>query len=284
MNRSQKIRFNKARKFALSGEFENAIPIFEQIADEEEESANASLAEIYGFLFDWEKCLNNAGKFIANPNATYAGNVFDDAIRLLGRAADETNHWNRVEDFCNKAIKRIEIEDYQTWQRNRYIKILKNLKNYAEREGKPPHELVRIFGIQTEFDKLSSEENQAQYNNAVEATSSLRPDLTGKYEETIRHKIALAILFNQTDEATKLFLANQNLQIYDFEFLAPIFKYLIKIGERKTAWQAIKDKVPFWIPVDITQIAPVSLLTDEDLKIIINAERSLRILKTPRYQ
>jgi hypothetical protein len=284
MNRSQKIRFNKARNFALSGEIEKAIPLFEIIAGDNVEAANASLAEIYGFLFDWENCLKNAGKFTANPNATYAGNVFDDMVKLIGRAADETHKWEDVQTFCENAVNRIQAEEYQDWQKTRYIKILKNLKKFAKRRGQPPHELIKIFGIETEFDKLSVKENREHFDFAVENIHSLRPDLNGNYEEIVRHKIALAVLYRQNDEATTLFLENENLQIYDFEFLMPIFKHLIKIGKTNIAWQAVEHKIADWIPVDIVQIAPVALLTDEDLKTIINAERSLKILKTLRYQ
>lgn len=282
MNRSQKIRFNKAQKLALSGDFQNAVQIFKEISDEGEESANASLAEIYGFLFEWENCLSNASRFIANPSATYAGNVFDDMVKLLGRAANETKQWKQVKEFCKDAVKRIKIEDYQVWQRNRYIKILRNLKKYAEREGEHPHELIRIFGVQTELDKFSSEEKKSNYEESIENIYSLRPDLIGKYEETVRHKIALAVLFNQTDEAAKLFLENKDLQIYDFEFLISVIKHLIKNNEKEKAWQIIENKISCWIPCDITQIAPVVLLTDEELKTILSAERSLQILKTPR--
>lgn len=284
MNRSQKIRFNKARKLALSGEIEKAIPLFELIAGENVEAANGSLAEIYGFLFDWENCLKNAGRFIANPNAAYAGNVFDDMVKLIGRAANETHKWKDVQTFCENAVKRIKAEEYQDWQKTRYIKILKNLKKFAKRNGQPPQELIEIFGVETEFDKLSVNENREHFDFAVKNINSLRQDLNEKYEETVRHKIALAILYHQDNEATTLFLENENLKIYDFEFLISIFKHLIKVGKRKIAWQSVENKIADWIPVDIVQVAPIALLTDKELKTIINAERSLKILKTSRYQ
>jgi tetratricopeptide (TPR) repeat protein len=284
MNRSQKIRFNKARKYALSGEFEKAIPILETISEETEEAANASLAEVYGFLFDWENCLKNAGNFIANPNSTYAGNVFDEMIKIIGRAAHETHKWKDVEKFCENAVKQISVEEYQKWQKTRYIKILTNLKRYAKRNGQPPHELIEIFGVETEFDELTIKENRAAFDDAVENVSSLRPDLSGRYDEIVRHKISLAILFHQLDEATKIFLKNEDLEIYDFKFLIPIIKHLIEIGEKEKAWQIVENKITYWIPVDIVQIAPVEFLVDEDLKTIINSNRSLKILKTPRHQ
>jgi hypothetical protein len=284
MNRSQKIRFNKARKFALNGDFETAIPIFEKISDELNEAANASLAGIFGFLFDWEKCLRNAGQFVANPNAAYAGNVFNEMILLLGRAGNETQKWQDVESICENAVERIKAEEYQPWNKERYVKVLTNLKNYAQREGKGEQELLKIFGVKSEIDKLSDDQRRANFDEAMANINNVRPDLSGKREETIRHKIALAFLFQLEDEATKLFMANENLQIYDFEFLIPIFRHLIKLGETEKAWRLIEDKISFWVPCDLTQIAPVALLTDEILKTIINAERSLQILRTPRGQ
>jgi hypothetical protein len=281
MNKSQKIRFNKARKFAFSGEIQEAIKLFADIAVEGVEAANASLAEIYGFLFDWENCLENAGILTANPKAVYAGNVFDDMIRLIGRAGHETEQWQNIESICENAIQRIASEDYQDFQKKRYFKILKNLKGYAERKGNPPHELIKIFEVKERNGK-SDEEHKKAFRNAVDDIDNLRPDLRGKFNESVRHKIALAVLFEQFEEAKSLFLENEDLPIYDFDFLVPIMKHLVKIGEKEKAWQVIRNNIDKWLPIETAQIAPVVLLTDKHLKTIINAARAFEILNTTR--
>ena len=48
------------------------------------------------------------GAVIANPYAVAAGNVFNDMVRLLGRAGHETGAWDRIAAAAGEARTRVE--------------------------------------------------------------------------------------------------------------------------------------------------------------------------------
>jgi hypothetical protein len=283
MDRSQKTRFNKIRKIALSGDFEKAISGFEEIKAEGVWAVTASLAEIYGFLFNWGYCLENAGIFIAHPNAAYAGNVFDNMCRVLYRAGEETRNWERIRFLCQDAVMQINTEPYLPFQKNRYIKILENLKSLAE-NGRPDRperpELIEIFTANTENTDLDGSNKKATYVKALDNLNSI--SYKGNPNEKVRKRVALAIAYKQLDEAEEVFLKNEDLPIWDFQLLLPLIKRLVRKGEEEVAWRVVKNNITNWIPEDIVQIAPVDFIIDDDLKTFMTADRCLEVLKTSR--
>src|SRR5262245_46733062 len=85
-----------ARQAALGGDVDAALPVLAACAAAGDDSAAASLAELLAFLGRWEEVIPNAARLIANPFAVAAGNVFDDMVRLLGRAGRQTGAWDRI--------------------------------------------------------------------------------------------------------------------------------------------------------------------------------------------
>jgi hypothetical protein len=87
---------------------ESAVPLLRAYADRGDASASASLAELPAFQGEWTECMQRAGELLARPQLVYAGNVFDDMIRLLGRAGRETGDWQRLAHLTQVAEERIE--------------------------------------------------------------------------------------------------------------------------------------------------------------------------------
>lgn len=279
MNRSQTIRFNRARRLALSGDYRSALPKLELLT-QEISAPHATLAEIRGFLFEWDTTLEHAGTFIANPLAAYADNVFIDMIELSGRAARETKNWAMLHNLCESAIEAIG-QQHVGHPRERYLTILNNLKHYAERQGTAPHELVRVFGYQSDIDRMSEQRKQTLFEQAVEATDTVRPDLINRPAARLQHQISLALGYEQWDAALKLFEDNQHPP-YHLEYMTPLIKYVARTGQKDKARAMIETHYPHWLPVDRVQVAPVFLLTAKGLENIVDAALCQQILQSPR--
>src|SRR5829696_2670904 len=135
----------EARQAARRGEVEVAIAALRRCAEQGDNGACASLAELLAFRGEWVECIPNAGRLIANPGAVYAGNVFDDMIRLLGCAGRETGQWTEIERLAATARASVDRAVTRPHLRKRYFTILDRLRAYARGGGAPPHELIAIF-------------------------------------------------------------------------------------------------------------------------------------------
>lgn len=279
MNRSQTIRINRARKLVLSGDYQSALPKLELLA-QEIAAPHATLAEIRGFLFDWEAALEHAGTFIASPLAAYVDNVFTDMIELSGRAARETKNWAMLHNLCESAIEAIG-QQHVGHARERYLIILENLKKYAEREGTAPHELVRVFGYQSDIDRMSEQRKRTLFEQAVAATDTLRPDLINRPAARLQHQMSLAFIYEQWDTALTLYEDNQHPP-YHLEYISPLIKYMARKGQKDKARAMVEHPWPQWIPVDRVQVAPVFLLTAKELENVADADLCQQILQSPR--
>src|SRR5262249_43841856 len=99
------VSVKKAQGAARLGQTEVALESLEAFAAKGDDSAAASLAELYAFLGQWQKAISNAGRSIANPKAVYAGNVFSDMIQLLGRAGHRSGRWSQVIEVVEVASR-----------------------------------------------------------------------------------------------------------------------------------------------------------------------------------
>jgi hypothetical protein len=132
----------KAQAAARSGQTELALESLEVFAANGDDSAAASLAELYAFLGRWDKVIANAGRLIANPEAVYAGNVFNDMIQLLGRAGHRSGEWSRVVEVVETASKS-NARRFADQRRDANDKTSKEiLKNSAERNEKVFRNLI----------------------------------------------------------------------------------------------------------------------------------------------
>ena len=70
--------------------------------------------------------------------------------------------------------------------------------------------------------------------------------------------------------------------VITFDEMAFVATSLARAGRAKDAWKVVEKAVNVWWPVDVLQVAPVSLLTDPDLRPLMTAERCAQVLRTPR--
>ena len=56
----------------------------------------------------------------------------------------------------------------------------------------------------------------------------------------------------------------------------------MKRGEADAAWAIVEPKLPAWAPVEVSQMAPVSLVTDAVLAKMMTPARRDRVLRAPR--
>jgi hypothetical protein len=289
------VSVKKAQAAARSGQTEIALESLEHFAGKGDDSAAASLAELYAFLGQWDKVIFNAGRLIANPGAVYAGNVFDAMIRLLGRAGHRSGDWPRVTEVVERAVKanadrfaglrrnakdKIKRDIYDNSER-RNNRILENLIDYAKRQGKPPHELLAIFGIRGCMDDMNAEQRKAWYDNAVKNAETLRPDLKKNPQAKWEYFFSLS---QDVSENQAVSLYEEHGKTFGMawqaaEYVAPIY---VRRGNLAAAWRTVETNLKNWWPVDHAQVAPLVLLTNEHLETLMSPERCLQVLSTPR--
>ncbi|HTV39420.1 MAG TPA: SMI1/KNR4 family protein [Candidatus Sulfotelmatobacter sp.] len=289
------VSVKKAQAAARGGQTQLVVDSLEGFAAKGDNSAAASLAELRAFLGQWKEVIINAGRLIANPTAVYADNVFQDMIRLLGRAGHRSGDWARVIEvaeaasqanasrFCelSRQAKDKVGRNHLVKAASRYERIFRNLIGYAERNGKPPHELIAIFGIRTWRDDMDAQKLRAWYEEAVKNAEVLRPDLKRNPLAKWEHFFSLAQGVAE-DEALKLYEAHgQNFEMrwQAAEYVAPIY---VRLRNESAAWAAIAANLKHWWPVDNAQVTPLALLTNEHLETIMTPERCALVLSTPR--
>lgn len=216
-------------------------------------------------------------------------------IRLLGRAGHRSGAWDRVVEVVEaaseaNACKHAELYRSQkdkirretignAEQRNE--KVFRNLIEYAGRQGKPPRELLAIFGVRGCMDGVSDQERRAWYDNAVKNVDSLRPDLRKNPQAKMEHFFSLAKGVLE-DEAMRLYEAHGKtfrMAWQAAEYVAPIY---VRRGNPAAGWAVIESNVKHWWPVDHAQVAPLALLTDQYLETLMTPERCRLVLSTPR--
>jgi hypothetical protein len=289
------VSVKKAQAAARNGQIELALESLEAFASKGDDAAASSLAELYAFLGQWDKVISNAGRLIANPGAVYAGNVFHDMVQLLGRAGHRSREWsliieaveaarktnaNRFAELRQEAKDRIHRDIYEQTE-NRNEKIFRNLIEYAERQGTPPHELLAIFGVSAGNDLRSEEEKRTWYEEIVKNADTIRPDLKKNPQVKVEYFFSLA-KGTLEDEALRLYEAHGKNFVMAWqaaEYVAPVY---IRRGNAVAAWAAIEANLKNWWPVDQAQVAPLVLLTNEYLETLMTPERCQLVLSTPR--
>ena len=278
------VTVRKAQAAARSGQTEVARESLESFAAKGDDSAAASLAELYAFLGRWEQVIPNAGRLIANPTAVYAGNVFNDMIELLGCAGRRLGQWKHVVEVVVAALKVNDSRDCPgqgEWGRARHDKILRNLLQYSERQGEPPHELLAIFGVPYCMAAMSAQERENWYRNAVRAVDSVRPDLKRSPHAKAEYFFSLAMGLLE-DEALGLYEAHGATFVMAWQAAEYVAGIHVRRGHPETAWATLKPNLSKWWPVDNAQVAPVSLLTNENLSRIMAPDRCQLVLSTAR--
>ena len=275
MAKQKKTPVALARRAALRGEAGEALSVLLQSASAGDASAAASAAELLAYLDRWPEVIAHAGALIANPFAVYAGNVFDDMVRLLARAARETGRWGEVEAVAVNARRQVSsaldanamnFPDVKVQvTRKRLLTIIGALTDYAHSaDGDGFLDLTQIFGVAVE------PPDRANYDAAIAAKKNQPAD----------RRFALAVVFKIDDEVARIF---PELKVpVGFDKAVAFARIMAKNGAHEAAWTAIETSWPQWAPVDHAQLAPVELLTDPLLAPILTTARRASLIKTPR--
>lgn len=266
----------QARITALRGDAEHALPILVRYADAGDDGAAATAAELLAYLWRWDEAIAQAGRLVANPFAVYAGNVFDDLVRLLGRAGCETKDWQRVAALADQASQRVEADlRANPWgfpptkiegAAYRLLTILDRLREYALGDG-----AIQLYGHLDIFTPQKSVPKPALFEAAMEHKSN---------RTSVERRLFLACMHHLDDEMIRLFHTMEGR--VRFECAVPVAKAFLRRGDVAMAWQAIRDNWPDWAPVDRAQTAPLVLLIDEDLRNLMTRERAEELLHIPR--
>lgn len=236
----------QARRAALQGRIEEAIPPLRVYADRGDTSASASLAELLAFQGEWEECLKRAGGFIAFPHSVYAGNVFDDMICLLSRAGRETKDWISLLRLTQTAEERLEenIADFnppkKEAERLRYRQIFQALRAYAQREGEPPHELIQIFGTDTPTQAAQD----AAYQVAVQNISPQRPSIGSHSLALVDHHFSLVQFYHQESKGIRL--CEEERMPARFDCAVFVAKAYVRQEQAERAWHILWKHMHRW--------------------------------------
>lgn len=285
----------EARAAARRGETDFAVSALRSLAAGGDIAACPSLAELLAFQGVWDEVIPNAAQLLANPSAAYAGNVFDDMVRLLGCAGRETRRWSDVERGARDAAANVKRTTQAPHLLNRYVTILDRLANYARGGGSipflkrladrtqgldvPEHELIMLW---KKPEELSLAERKKRVERATANVFDLRPDLKDNPEELHHHLYGLAEFYDLPEEALERYLAHpQDMRFTDAVYVG---RYLAVQGRTDEAWTLIREKLPEWNAVDPAQVAPVVLIVDRDLQRMMTRERCAEVLRTPRSE
>jgi hypothetical protein len=283
----------QARAAARRGETDDAVSALRSLAAEGDVSACPSLAELLALKAAWDEVIQNAAQLIANPSAAYAGNVFDDMVRLLGRAGRETGRWADVERCAREAAANVKRTIEAAHLLNRYVTILDRLATYAKGRGSipffkrladrsqgrdvPDHELIMLW---KKPDELPLAERKKRVDNATANVFELRPDLKDKPQDLHRHLFALAEFYDLPREALERYSAHpEDMWFKDAVYIG---RFLAAQDKGDEAWKLIQPKLPIWIADDPAQVAPIALVVDRDLQRMMTPDRCAEVLRTPR--
>jgi len=97
-----------------------------------------------------------------------------------------------------------------------------------------------------------------------------------------RHFFALASVFGSHRSTLRLYEERGVADADSFGLVAFTASALSRAGRAEEAWRVVENGVRLWWPVDLAQMAPVELLTDEGLRPLMTPERCEQVLRTPR--
>jgi hypothetical protein len=239
---------------ARQGELKMAIPVLEQLADQGDVAASASLAEILAFQFKWAEMVPHAQALVAKPNAVRAGNVFTAMTRLLRRAATELCQPEIIE----QSSKMVPAD----WTPMKNASLLKDVC--------PPSEY------------LAGGDQQA-YETAAELAQTSKRFKDRPRERGI-YLLSIACNLRQGSEVLKHWDEVKDYRDagLTFEHLLSALRWKLDQGQDQDAWETLLKYLHLWNPVDAQQIAPVTLLVDQNFRKFLNLERSAKILATAK--
>lgn len=278
---SRSLTLKYARQLALQGKGE-ALPLLQRYADSGDTSASVSVAELLAFHGIWEECLQRAGVYLVNPQTVYAGNVFDDMVRLIVYAGHETQEWDFIGRLAIVAKQRLDTNlvsnnlEKQAALFTRYNTILTALQEYAQCRGRSPYEVIDLVSAS----KLHQAEEKIAYQIAKHNIHSQRPELIKNSVALANHRFALAQYYHQGDEAILMY--ENNCMPARFDYAVFVAKAYVNKDQLTQAWEVLWANLHRWWPLDPAQVAPLVLLLDTDLARLVSRERRHEVLSVAR--
>ncbi|MFO0553546.1 MAG: hypothetical protein U0271_34510 [Polyangiaceae bacterium] len=185
-------------------------------------------------------------------------------IQLLGAAGHAGRPWSEISSAAKSALAQKPADAL--------AELLENLAQYASREGKAPHELIYIFGVD------EPQPSAEKYRLAMDAHEKARAKKSPA--EWARHAFSLAASYRQKEDMIRLYRehsAHLGLpQALDVALL------LAERGELDDAWATIAPKLGDFWPDDPAQVTPIKLIADRTLRALATPERWSTVLSTPR--
>lgn len=242
--------------------------------------AAVSLAGIEAFRWNWVDAIHYASQVLKRVEAVYSMNVIDEMIGLVYRAGRESAAWDLLAATARDALaendKRI-VDEYHESTRQRLSNHFKEMLNWAISSGNSNpignlHWKVSMAMSRPTMESLSSEQKTALYCDAV---AKLKPR-----DRDAQTLFSLARNCEQHSDAIRIYEENESQ--FGFDQGVYVAKLYVQSNHIDKAWGIVEKKVSTWWPVELTQVAPVILLLDEDLQKIATKERCAWILTTPR--
>lgn len=259
----------RARELALAGDSDQAFGLLRELAEAGSVSASASLAELAAFRGEWDVVVEHAARLAAEPGAVYAGNVFDDMVRLLALAGERGRPWDEIEEAASRALRARAARLV-----DRYAKWLRALRALARDQGSG-----LVDWPAWSWSRASRSTDTEAFEAAVAKAPDVRPDLVDDPAGMARHIFSLAVCYAVPAAMIEQYFSHPAAM--DFECAVKVARGLAA-EDPERAWSVLEAQVPRWYPVDHAQVAPVALLIDPALRPLCTAERAAAVLATPR--
>jgi hypothetical protein len=268
-----------AQQTALQGDTDGAVRQLSAILAGGDLAAAASLAEIEAFRGQWPEMLRHAYTFLRKPDSVYASNVFTDILNVVAVAGLKKGGWPDIHDEV-VAIRKHLLADPE----------LEGYANGADRMAMGPDQLIELAKTKGEsayvwdwgsHSPLDESARSAKFDEGI-AKLLTKKNAFKTDADRRKHFFSLASTYGSHRSAVRLYDQEGIDDLIRFNEVAFTASALARAGRAKEAWEVARKAVPMWWPVDVAQMAPVALLTDEGLRPLMTPERCEWVLGTPR--
>ena len=228
----------------------SALAVF---ADRGDVGASGSLAELHAYRGEWDEVLRRASALLANPDG-FSGNVHQDMVGLVWRAADETKRYADALASVRAMPKAA----------RRFV-LVKTVETYLAKNGKPP---VPVIGEPLESPaqlRASTKKRIAAANNdpfVIFMAASGNPE----FDDLV------VVNYPKADPADIL-----------WDYAVDAARSFARKGRHDEAWKTIEAKLDAWGAVEGCQVAPVEPIYDQWLRDVMTPARCAKVLTTTRW-
>jgi hypothetical protein len=255
-----------AQKTALEGDAVAAEAAFKALVAAGDVGANAALAEFAAYRGAWAEVLDLVEPLFAAPTTIYTQNVYQDMVSLTARAGQEMKAWPRVRNLAKLALSKLSAKTGEA-----RIAAIRELDDFAQRAGKGSYLPAGI----------PEAERKKRFDDAVAQMVKSKEKRFRKPAERTNHLFALARATEYYAGAVSVFDQEKSLP-FIFDNVVFAASALTRVGRGEEAWTAVTSSLNLWWPVEVTQVAPVVLLTDEFLRTVMTPERCQTVIQSPR--